>query len=319
MLADYFRLMNLNGAAHVYREALDTGVLDRLRECPATLDALAASMQLQPRPLALMLDVLVVLGLVAHEGEQFSATPLTQALIGGPYRQLGDVYWSHLPELLRTGEPIVKMDSAVEGEAQYVAQATALAWMLTPAAQSLARMLPMCGDEAVLDLGAGSGIWSLTLAAAQTGVRVTALDRPMVLKIAQVTAQRMGVADRLTLLPGDLSSTTFPEGQDIALLGNVTHLLSEDENRALFDKTRAALKPGRRLVVLDILPGQAEGDLNRTLYALGLALRTAHGTVHTPKVLSRLLREAGYNEPTLTALDVPPYAMGMLVATRPET
>jgi hypothetical protein len=77
---------------------------------------------------------------------------------------------------------------------------------------------------------------------------------------------------------------------------------------------RRALKPAGRVAIIDVFSGQPQGDLNRTLYTLGLALRTEHGRVYAAEELSALLRECGFADPQLFALAVPPHVMGMLVA-----
>jgi hypothetical protein len=98
--------------------------------------------------------------------------------------------------------------------------------------------------------------------------------------------------------------------------GNVTHLDTPAGNRAIFQRVHHALRRDGRIVLFDLLPGQAEGDLNRALYALGLALRAASGRVYGPEDLGALLAETGFGPGDLTPLAVPPYAVGMLVSKR---
>jgi 2-polyprenyl-3-methyl-5-hydroxy-6-metoxy-1,4-benzoquinol methylase len=320
ILAGYFQLMNLNGAAHVYREAAGGGVLDALRSGPKSPAELAAACGIAPRPTQLLLQALAALGVVASRGEQFALSPLAELLLTGTYRNLGDEYWAHLPALLKTDKPIVKMDDAAKSEAYYQAQAAILGWMLTPAAEFAARKLREIGlpeRAAILDVGAGSAVWSLTLARDLAGASVTAVDWPAVLEVADETAQNLGLPDRLKTIAGNYHEVEFPAGQfDLAILANVTHLETSAGNRTLFKKACAALKPGRRIAIFDIFPGQAAGDLNRTLYALGLALRTEHGRVYSVQEFEPLLAEAGFCPPRLVPLEVPPYAVGMLTAVR---
>jgi SAM-dependent methyltransferase len=146
---------------------------------------------------------------------------------------------------------------------------------------------------------------------------VTAVDWPAVLKVAEENANSSGLADRFSTIAGNYHEVDFPAGSfDLAVLGNVTHLETSDGNRSLFAKTHGALKPGGRIVIFDIFPGQPEGDLNRTLYALGLALRTESGTVYSPQELESFLVESGFGSTKLVNLPTPPYAVGMLVAER---
>jgi len=240
--------------------------------------------------------------------------------LGGSYRRLGDEYWAHLPNLLKTGQPWIKMDDAHQSEAHYQSQAAALAWMLAPAAEAAAQALGVgqkLKDLSILDIGAGSAIWSLTMARHDSGTTVTAVDWPAVLEVAAETASNFGLTDRLSTIVGNYHDVDLPESRfDLALLGNVTHLETPDGNRSLFEKVHRSLKPTGQIVIFDVFPGLQEGDVNRTLYALGLALRTENGRVYAPQELEALLGQCGFGPPKLTSLPVPPYAVGMLVAER---
>ncbi len=317
-LAAYFALMNMNGVAHVYREAVRAGLLDALKGGPQPAAALAARCGTAERPTALLLEVLGALGVVAPAVEAYALTPLARSLLDGEYRTLGDPYWNHLPAFLATGDPLVEMDDPALSESHYRRQAAALAWMLAPAAEAAAGAVgvgtALRGLE-ILDVGGGSGIWSLTMARHDPESRVTVLDWPGVLEVARDTADRLGLADRLATIAGNYHEVELPPAAfDLVLLGNVTHLETPPALRALFARLRPSLRSGGRLVVFDIFPGQPAGDLNRTLYALGLALRTAHGRVHTPEELTGLLTQTGFGAIRLTPLPVPPFAIGMLVA-----
>src|SRR5688500_4111169 len=119
LLSAYFQLMNMSGAAHAYRAAIQAGLLEQLIGGPKTADELAQACSIAPRPTTLLLETLIPLGLLKRDGSQYRATALAYVLLSSSYKNLGDEYWSHLPELLRTGQPLVKMDQAAQSEAHY--------------------------------------------------------------------------------------------------------------------------------------------------------------------------------------------------------
>jgi SAM-dependent methyltransferase len=318
LLPAYFQLMNANGAAHLYREAVRAGILAALEAGEMTAEGVARACGTAVRPTGLVLEALVALALAERSGEEYRLSSLAFLLLSGTYRNLGDEYWAHLPALLKTDQPLVRMDDAAQSEAHYQAQAAILGWMLTPAAASAANALAgsLTSRAAILDLGAGSAVWSLTLAARTADATVTAVDWPGVLEVAREKAAEMGLAERLTTIAGNFHDVALPPEQfDLAFIANVTHLLTPDGNEALFRKARSALRPGGRLAIVDVFPGQPQGDVNRTLYAVGLALRTEHGRVYAADELAPLLAAAGFGPPELVPLAVPPFAVGMLVAS----
>jgi cyclopropane fatty-acyl-phospholipid synthase-like methyltransferase len=317
----YFGLMIMNGGARVYRTAQDLGVFDALRQGAAGPEAIAARCGLDVRPLRLVLDVLCSLHTLRCDDGCYSLTPLMQFL-SGSYRNLSDEYWDHLPQLLETGAPLAKMDSAEQSEEQYQKQVTSLAWMMKPAAEAAAAMLGMGKSRRslnILDVGAGAAVWSLTFAEKDAGMRVTALDWPAVLTIAAASAQRMGLEERFTPLPGNYHEVDLPDDTfDLAIVGNVAHIETPDGIVDLFRKVCGTLKTRGEIVVFDIMAGQEQGDLARTLYALGLALRTEKGQLYSPEEIEQSLRQTGFAETEFSPIGVPPYTMGMVLARKGE-
>jgi ubiquinone/menaquinone biosynthesis C-methylase UbiE len=318
-LATYFNLMSLNGGTQVFHTARQLGIFDAMSAGKCTATDIAGKTGLKANGLRLLLDCLGSLKVVEHQGDSYELTPVAKFL-SGTYKNLGNEYWAHLPHFLKSGTPLAMMDHVAQSEDQYKHQVTALAWMMRAAAETAAAMLgPSRKGAHILDVGAGSAVWSLALAARDPSAKVTALDWPQVLDIAAQFAAQAGVADRFTKLPGNYRDMSMPAAAfDLALVGNVTHIETPEGNEALFRKIHGALKPGGEIAIFDIMPGQAEGDLSRTLYAMGLALRTEKGRVHTPDELQQYLSRAGFGQGQFTPLRAPPYTMAMMVAKKGE-
>ncbi len=320
-LKTYFGLMTMNGGARIYRTAQDLGIFGAVGLDGATPQEVAGKCSLQERGVGLLLDGLCAIGALQHVGEAYVLTPVLQFLSGN-YQNLSDEYWDYLPELLKTGVPMAKMDSAEQSEEQYKSQVTALAWMMKPAAETAALMLGIGKSRtalSILDVGAGSAVWSLTFAEKDKDTSVTALDWPGVLKIATMSAQNMGLEKQFTALPGNYHEVDLPEETyDFVIVANVTHIETPEGNRALFRKLRTSLKNGGELAIFDVMPGQEEGDLPRALYALGLALRTEQGQVYTCDELQGFLKDTGFSEATFNSIKAPPYSMGMIFARKEE-
>lgn len=316
-LETYAQLMSANGAVQIYRAAQGAGIPQALAAGPATAAAVAQACGTAIRPTTLLLDGLVALGLLERAGGTYALAAAAHFL-AGPYRDLGDSYWAHLPAFLRTGEPMARMDDAQQSERHYQAQAQALAWMMAPAAEAAAAALDIGGRRrglAVLDVGAGAAGWSLALARRDPTTTVTALDWPAVLAIAQKAAAASGLQGRLQTIAGDYHAVTLPPAAfDLAIVANVTHLETAAGIRDLFERVRRSLRPGGEIAVIDVFAAQPAGALPAALYALGLALRTTQGQVHSAADLEDWLTTAGFGNVQLTLLEAPPHTMGMLLA-----
>lgn len=319
-LASYFRLMNSHGLAEVYRAALAAGICDAIAEEPLKVGEVCERCELHPRATQAVLEVLVAAGLADEEAGKYGATPLLGTLLAGSYRELGQQYWQHLPELLRSGKPMAKMDSVEESAEHYQTQAAALGCMMVPAAQEAAELLlprlPIEGPARVLDVGAGSAVWSLALAKARPSIGVTAVDWPAVLEVAKQFAAFAGVDDRLQCVAGDFHEVHLPQGEyQMAIVANVTHLESAERTGELLSRLRPTIAEGGQLVVIDAFAETLADDrVAHELYRMGLALRTESADVHSRATLERLLGEAGYRDIEFHPLSAVPRMVGMLVA-----
>jgi len=84
------------------------------------------------------------------------------------------------------------------------------------------------------------------------GVFLTCLDTPLVLESARNLASRWGILPQVRFIPDDLLTADF--GLDLfncCLLGQVTHYLTQRQNKELFRRIFKALREGG-ILVLDV-------------------------------------------------------------------
>jgi ubiquinone/menaquinone biosynthesis C-methylase UbiE len=148
--------------------------------------------------------------------------------------------------------------------------------------------------------------------------RVTALDFPTVLQAFRAQAERMGLADRVETLAGDVHVLDLPRRRfDRLVLANVLHLEPPAQAAALIGRVAASLVSGGDLVIVEMLgDGTAAGERARAIYGLHLALRTRQGKVHPVSELQAWAEQAGLLPGEVMQLSTPP-GMGALVARAP--
>ena len=243
-------------------------------------------------------------------------------LLSGQYNQLGKEYWDHLPVFLKTGKPIARMDNPVESEKEYIRAVDALDWMMKPSAFVASKVLEIGTRRKklnILDLGAGSGVWSLQMLAEDKNSKATVVDWPSITQVAKRNAEKMNVADRLELCPGNYHELDLgSEKYDLAILGNVTHIESKENLSKLVRSVSRALKPGGEIVIFDVFPAQEQARLSVPLYALGLALRTESGALYSYEQLREACLENQFIDVKFVPLEVTPHTMGMVLGRRFE-
>lgn len=234
------------------------------------------------------------MGLVAADSNgQLQLTPLAaEHLVPG---QSFDVTGYLLPmadqagvremvDRLRTNEPAGKkpneqgaafifregLESAMEQEDSARRLTLALAGRAKNVAPVLAERVSLAEARVLVDVGGGTGIYSIAWLRRRPQLRAIVWDRPEVLKVASEMAAEYGVADRLECVAGDMFRDPVPRG-DVCLLSNVLHDWDVLQCEDLVQRCAAALPVGGRMLIHDVLLDDAlDGPLPVALYSAAL-------------------------------------------------
>lgn len=162
------------------------------------------------------------------------------------------------------------VESAMEREASARHLTLSLAGRAKNVAPVLAQNYPLDDVRLLVDVGGGSGIYSIAWLRRHPKLRAIVFDRPEVLKVAEEFAREFGVADRLELAPGDMFADNLPQG-DVLLLSNILHDWDIPECRELVARCAASLTPGGKLLIHDVfLNDELDGPLPIALYSAAL-------------------------------------------------
>jgi serine/threonine protein kinase/2-polyprenyl-3-methyl-5-hydroxy-6-metoxy-1,4-benzoquinol methylase len=307
--------MNLFGppAALLALEAV--GATDLLAESPSSADEVASACGLPERTVQILLDALCAAGLVGrNEANYFLPVPL--ATLYNSYSRVGSTarpimeaatFWSHLPGWVSSEEPYLDMNQP-DG-VLYSQVVETLGSLSESFADRLAGLLRasnrISAGANILDIGAGSGVWSLAIAATDPGSKVTAVDRPAVLEKTRAYFGAAGKAAQLTTIAGDWKSVALPPiSFDVAILANVCHLESSEDAAIMVQRFQKVLNPDGVLLIIDTFPDQKKGKaLHAQLSRLRLGLRTHKGDLHNLSSYRRWIQQAGLVVREVASLD----------------
>lgn len=313
--------LDLIGLAAATTAALDAGLLKAVLEGPPrTALELASGLKLDPRATERVLAPLVATGLVQQTADHYGPSPQLSGLgslttAGFDFNRL---LWAHTSEYLRSGRPLLEMDGSTQTRAaQYAGAVGGLATLFEGVAGELAEALPLT-PSSVLDVGCGSGVWSLALAQRFPHAQVIGLDLPGVLEVFRARAHALGLDERTRTLEGGMFEVPLPAEQvDLAILANVLRLEPPERARALLARIAGAVKPGGAVLVVDALAeGTPARAVARSVYALHLSLRTRQGQVHSPEALRTWLQEAGCTGLEPIPLRLTPGAVGAILGRK---
>jgi SAM-dependent methyltransferase len=167
----------------------------------------------------------------------------------------------------------------------------------------LAARVPLAGAATLLDVGGGSGIYSIAYLRQHPELRAIVLDRPEVLRTAAEFAAKYGVSRRLELVPADMFADPLPPA-DVVLLSNVLHDWDVPECQQLVARCAAALRRDGRLLIHDVLlDDDLGGPLPIALYSAALFTLT-EGRAYSRQEYAAWLTAAGLapGSPVATAI-----------------
>lgn len=304
------RLMRLASAFYgscVLFSASDAGIFDVLDELGSADGATVASRcGLNERAATLLLNACVAVDLLDTEDGFYRNRPDVSAFLvsGKPgdmsqaIRYNRDVYpaWGRLRELVRTGKPVEAPSLHLGGD---TARTREFVLAMHGRAMAIGRgvipALDLSECKRLLDVGGGSGAYSILAAQANPHLHATVLDLPEVGRIAAELIRDAGLSERVEIMPGDYRQTPFPQGNDAVLFFGVLHQESAASIRALLPQAYAALQAGGRVYVLDMMTDQTRcRPPFSALFAVNMALTAEHGWVFSDQDIMGWLDEAGF-------------------------
>lgn len=271
----------------------------------APAETVAARLATDPRATMSLMNALVAIGALTKRDGVFHNTSETARyfVASSPDRMLGLMHlvylwqtWGMLTECVRTGtttaehvnearQPertrafIATMHQRARGDADQMAHAAQ--------AQDVRRML---------DVGGGSGAYSIAFAKANPELRAEVFDLPPVVELAREYIGAAGLAERIGTRSGDMRRDELGSGYDLALVSAICHMFSPEENQKLFGRCYRALAPGGRLLLRDfILDPDGTSPKQAALFALNMLVGTKAGSTYTEAQYEAWLWGAGFS------------------------
>ncbi|HRI52508.1 MAG TPA: class I SAM-dependent methyltransferase [Pseudomonadota bacterium] len=281
----------------------------------------AQSLGLEERTTATVLQVLAAAGLLERHGELYGVPAQTPTATGVSLAWLPMLqeHFAHTLVALRTGRTLDWLDSSVgQRESSYRDLVAGLGTAYAKAAEALAAHIDG-QPERILDVGCGSGVWSLAIAARHPAAHVTGLDLPAVLDAFVARARQNELHQRIAPLAGDMHSVALPaEHFDLIVIANVLRLEAPERAAQLVARLAGALRRGGRLLIVDALAGGTPlKELVRAAYALHLSLRTGHGRVHSAAQIAAWTAAAGLTDTAEIDCGSQMTAIGALLSRKP--
>ncbi|HEX8747625.1 MAG TPA: class I SAM-dependent methyltransferase, partial [Pyrinomonadaceae bacterium] len=264
----FFETVNAYQRSAAIKAAVELDVFTAIGEGNRTAQSMAERCRASERGLRILCDYLSVAGFLTKDGDGYGLTPdssffldkRSPAYMGGsigfllsPMLKEG---FENLTEAVRRGGTAMPDEGTVTAEHPvWVQFARAMAPMMAMPAQLMAQLVASesAGRLKVLDIAAGHGMYGIAVAGQNPQAEIVAVDWPNVLEVAKENAERAGLNDRYSTIPGSAFEVDFGKDYDLVLLTNFLHHFDRETCVSVLRKVHGALAQGGRAVTVEFV------------------------------------------------------------------
>ena len=299
-------------STQLVRTAAELGLADHLADGPRTAADLAPLLNVDPIALHRLMRALASLGLVAEvEGRAYAATALSDCLrtgVAGSMRNMARIYgadwvwraYAQLPWSVATGRAGFE---AAHGQPLFAflnehADASgmfheAMAAFSEQEVTAILGAYDFAYAECVVDVGGVNGALLAAIAMAHPGLSGILFDQVATTAAAHRALGTAGVADRVSVWPGDFFQSV-PESGDLYLLKSVIHDWNDADVIRILKTCRRAMADSARLLVIErVVPDGPEAS-EAKLFDINMLVMTG-GCERTEAEHMALLAKAGFH------------------------
>lgn len=287
--------------------ASDLDLFEKMGKEPLTAAEISSAAGCNVRAVTILLDALAAVGVIVKQNDRYSLSPgLAPFLCDGSPQSVTAMLrhqanclrnWSRLPWTVRTGKPEYPGPSIRGAEADGTSFIEAMHVVSRSVADNLVQEIHPGGLRCILDLGGASGSWTTAWLKAEPQARAIIFDLPHVIPLARERFAASPFADRLELCAGDYGADNLPKGADLVWVSAIIHQNSPDQNRALYRKIAAAIKPQGWIYIRDIVMEPSRtSPVAGALFAVNMLSATKGGNTYSLAEIQADLESSGFSD-----------------------
>lgn len=167
------------------------------------------------------------------------------------------------------------------------------------AGRRFCRTVDLSGRRKLMDLGGGSGAYSINAVKTFDGLEAVVFDLPPVTVVTEEYLERNGVTDRVSTMGGDFINDPLPAGCDVAVMASNLPIYDADNIKRVVSKTFEALEPGGEMHLIgETLHPDGIGPLDAALWGMAEIHYGSGGRAHTVDECLGYFRTAGFVDVT---------------------
>jgi len=251
-----------------------------------------------------LLNALVSMGFLTKQDDLFFNTPESFTFMSkkspdylGGLMHTNHLWntWSNLSNVVRTGLSANPSEINARGEDWLFSFISAMHDRAKKQApQQLAR-IDLSNVKSVMDVGGGSGAFSMEFLRKKPGIEATVFDLPNVVPITNRFIDNEGFSGKIKTFAGDYTKDDMPGGFDLIFLSAIIHSNSLETNGDLVKKCFNSLNKGGRIIIQDwIMNNDRTSPVAGAVFAINMLVGTEGGDCFTEDEVAEILTKAGF-------------------------
>jgi len=265
------------------------------------LKEIAGELELEIDPLERLLNALVSMELLEKNEDSYFNRPIsTKFLVKTSEAYYGDFIlmseegedsWKELDKVIKTNSPVAGDNRARLARKSFT---KAMHNNAQAPANDLSDLIDFSNRKHLIDIGGGSGAFSIILTNKYEGLKATVIEQPAVCKTVKEYVDKEGNKERINILAGDYFKVEFPV-HDVALFGQIFHTNSDDQNKFLLEKVHEKMEEHGMVIITEFLLDEDKtGPLFSTLFNLNMLKGTKNGRTYTFSQIKSWLEDTGF-------------------------
>jgi 16S rRNA G966 N2-methylase RsmD len=279
-------------------------IFTNLDENGTTNKKIATDLHLNEHACERLMNALVSMGFLTKQDNLFLNTPESFAYLskkspdymGGLMHSNHLWYtWSNLTLVVKTGKSANPSGFNTRGDEWLFSFISAMHERAKKQAPLQVANIDLSGIKTVLDIGGGSGAFSMEFVSRKPEIEATVFDLPNVVPITKKFIEKEGFSNRIKTHTGDYTRDALPKGFDLVFLSAIIHSNSLEMNQELIIKCYNSLNVNGKIVIQDwIMNNERTQPTPGAVFAINMLVGTEAGDCFTENEVTEMLTSAGF-------------------------
>jgi len=267
-------------------------------------EAVAKKIKADARATDRLMNAICAIGLLKKKKNNYYNTDFSEQFLSknSPQYLTGMLHsasiwetWSTMTKVIRTGKSQRHTIQSRKSNEFSEAFIGAMNERASFQAKNVLDKLDLKGVKHFLDIGGGSGAYSIDFVKRNPDNHATIFDLPHIIPITKKYIKKEGLTKKIGFICGDYNTDSLGNGYDLAFLSAVIHINSFEQNQKLVKKCFEALNPGGMIVIQDhVMDDDRTSPFGGALFALNMLVATDKGDTYTENEIKEWLKKAGF-------------------------